>query len=109
MMGTSPEEAAAELEDAGADVIGTNCGMGIEFTLPVCERLRKATKLPIWAKPNAGLPEMVDRKAVYNILPAQFAEQSLKLRDAGAQFVGGCCGTNPEFIRVLKEALRTRT
>jgi 5-methyltetrahydrofolate--homocysteine methyltransferase len=108
MMGAKPEEAAAELADAGADVIGANCGMGIEFTIPVCERLRKVTKLPIWAKPNAGLPEIVDGKVVYNIDPARFAEQTLKLRDAGANFIGGCCGTNPEFIRVLKQVLGSR-
>ena len=108
MMGTTPEVAAAELEDAGADVIGANCGMGIEFTIPVCERLRKVTKLPIWAKPNAGLPEVVNGKVVYNIMPAQFAEQALKLREVGANFIGGCCGTSPEFIRVLKQALRSR-
>lgn len=106
MMGTTPEVAATALEEAGADVIGANCGMGIEFTVPVCERLRKATKLPIWAKPNAGLPEIVNGNVVYNILPAQFARQTLHLREAGANFIGGCCGTSPEFIRVLRQALR---
>jgi methionine synthase I (cobalamin-dependent) len=99
--------ASAELEAAGADVIGANCGMGIEFTIPVCERIRRVTKLPLWAKPNAGLPEIVNGKVVYNILPDQFAEQTLKLRDAGANFIGGCCGTSPEFIRVLARALRS--
>jgi 5-methyltetrahydrofolate--homocysteine methyltransferase len=104
MMGTSPEEAARELQDAGADVIGANCGVGVEFILPVCRRLRAATNLPVWIKPNAGLPEVVNGVVVYNTTPAQFAAHALKVREAGANFIGGCCGTSPEFIRVLRES-----
>ena len=105
MMGTTPEEAAQQLKNEGADVIGANCGMGMEFILPVCKRLRAATDLPVWIKPNAGLPEYVDGKIMYNITPSQFATYAVKVREAGANFIGGCCGTSPDFIRELKLVL----
>jgi methionine synthase I (cobalamin-dependent) len=101
MMGTTPEEAANNLKNEGADVIGANCGMGIEFILTVTKRLRAATDLPIWIKPNAGLPEVANGKVVYNITAAQFAAHALNVRLAGADFIGGCCGTSPDFIREL--------
>jgi methionine synthase I (cobalamin-dependent) len=101
MMGTTPEEAANNLKNEGADVIGANCGMGIEFILTVTKRLRAATDLPIWIKPNAGLPEVANGKVVYNITAAQFAAHALNVRLAGADFIGGYCGTSPDFIREL--------
>ncbi len=104
MMGTTPEEEASNLKNEGADVIGANCGMGIEFILTVTKRLRAATDLPLWIKPNAGLPEVVDGKVTYNITPAQFSAHALNVRAAGADFIGGCCGTSPAFIRELKSA-----
>ena len=108
MMGTTPEEAANNLKNEGADVIGANCGMGIEFIMTVTKRLRAATDLPLWIKPNAGLPEIVDGKVMYNINPAQFAAHALTVRSAGADFIGGCCGTSPDFIRELKTVLVRR-
>ena len=105
MMGTTPEQAVERLTAAGADVIGSNCGQGVDGFIPICERMRKATGLPIWMKANAGLPEMVDGKAVYRQTPEQFAEKMLELVQAGANFIGGCCGTNPAFIAAVKNAL----
>lgn len=105
MMGTTPEQASAELDEAGADVIGANCGQGIEGYIPICERLRAATKRPIWIKANAGLPEMVEGKAVYRATPADFAKHALKVKAAGASFIGGCCGTSPAFIQALAKGL----
>jgi 5-methyltetrahydrofolate--homocysteine methyltransferase len=105
MMGTTPEEAARELKEAGADVIGANCGVGIEFVLNVTKRLRAATDLPLWIKPNAGLPEVVDGKVVYNIEPAKFAAHAPAVIAGGANFIGGCCGTNPAFIRELRKVV----
>ncbi len=99
MMGSTPEQVAAELAQAGADVIGANCGLGIEGYIPICKRLKAATNRPIWIKPNAGLPELIDGKIVYNTTPEQFADQTRQLRAAGATFIGGCCGTSPAFIR----------
>jgi 5-methyltetrahydrofolate--homocysteine methyltransferase len=106
MMGSTPEEVAETLAEAGADVIGANCGVGMEGYIPVAKRLRAATALPIWIKPNAGLPELVDGHIIYRTTPAEFALQALALRKAGVAFVGGCCGTSPEFIHALHMTLR---
>ena len=105
MMGVTPEQAATELTAAGADVVGANCGQGIESYASLGERLRAATTLPIWLKPNAGLPELVDGKAQYRTSPEEFARHAPALVAAGANFLGGCCGTNPDFIRALRHAL----
>ncbi len=107
MMGATPEQAAEELAAAGAEVIGANCGRSIESFVPLCRRLRNATKRPIWIKPNAGLPEWVEGKVGYPTTPGEFAGFIPALVEAGASFVGGCCGTTPEFIRAIKEQLRT--
>ena len=108
MMGATVEEAAAALAEAGADVIGANCGMGIEFFGVVAKRLRAATTLPIWIKPNAGLPEVVGGEILYKTTPEEFASHALGIREAGAQFIGGCCGTTPDFVRALVQTLRER-
>ena len=101
MMGTTPEQAAQELTAAGADVIGANCGQGIGGFLPLCQRLRAATDRPIWMKPNAGLPQLVEGRAVYVGTPEDFAGHIPALLKAGANFVGGCCGTSPQFVSAV--------
>jgi len=101
MMGTTPEQAAAALDAAGADVIGANCGQGIEYYLPLAKRLRAATDRPLWINANAGSPELTDDGTVYCTTPSQFAEAAPGIIDAGVTFIGGCCGTGPEFIRAL--------
>jgi len=106
MMGATPEQAAEKLAAAGADVIGSNCGHGIADMIEVCRRLRAACDLPIWIKANAGLPEMVDGQAIYKQTPAEFAAYVAPLVEAGASFLGGCCGTTPAFIRAVAAALR---
>lgn len=106
MMGDTPERVAAELTDAGADVIGANCGQGIQSYVGICRRLKSATSRPIWIKANAGIPELVEGEVVYRTTPAMFAEHGPSLVEAGASFVGGCCGTGPEHIRALCETLR---
>ncbi len=98
MMGTTPEAAAAELTDEGVDVIGANCGQPILGYLSLCQRLRSSTTLPIWLKPNAGLPELVDGRTLYRETPKSFAV----LAPAGGNFIGGCCGTNPDYIRAIR-------
>jgi methionine synthase I (cobalamin-dependent) len=107
MMGTTPEQAAKELTAAGADVVGANCGLGIAGYVPICRRLRAATDRPIWIKPNAGLPEMVEGRVVYRTTPEEFASFVPALLEAGASFLGGCCGTGPEFVRAMKEVMRS--
>jgi 5-methyltetrahydrofolate--homocysteine methyltransferase len=107
MMGTTPEQAAAGLIAAGADVIGANCGQGIAGFVKICERLKAAAGAhPVWIKANAGLPELRDGKAVYATTAAQFASYIPALVKAGANFIGGCCGTSPEFIREVASTLR---
>jgi 5-methyltetrahydrofolate--homocysteine methyltransferase len=107
MMGVTPEQAAEELTAAGTDVIGSNCGRTIQGFVPLCRRLHSATDRPIWIKPNAGLPEWVEGKLVYPTPPREFAGVVPTLVEAGASFVGGCCGTTPEFIAAIKEQMRT--
>jgi methionine synthase I (cobalamin-dependent) len=104
MMGTTPEQAAALLTEAGADVVGSNCGQGVEGFVGLCRRLKAATDRPIWIKANAGIPEMVDGKVLYRTTAEEFAGHWGALKEAGASFVGGCCGTDPEFIRALVRA-----
>ena len=101
LMGVTPEQVAAELTAAGADVIGANCGQGIAGYIPICRRLRAATDRPLWIKPNAGLPEVVDGRTMYRTTPEEFAAHIPALLDAGANFIGGCCGTTPDFIRAI--------
>jgi methionine synthase I (cobalamin-dependent) len=105
MMGVTPEAAAAELAGVGTDVIGANCGQGIENYAALCKRFRQSTTLPIWMKPNAGLPELVEGETRYQTGPEAFARHAPALIAAGANFLGGCCGTNPDFIRALDKAL----
>lgn len=106
MMGVTPELAVEALSAAGADVIGANCGQGISGYVAICRRLRAVTDRPLWIKPNAGLPELVDGRTVYRTTPEEFAAQAPALLDAGADFVGGCCGTTPDFIRAVAEKVR---
>lgn len=105
MMGATPEQAARDITQVGADVVGSNCGQGIAGFAEICARLSSATDRPVWIKANAGLPELVDGQTVYRQTPAQFAEHVPALLEAGASFVGGCCGTTPEFIRAVRAKL----
>lgn len=106
MMGTTPEEAAAGLLEAGADIVGANCGQGIAGFVKICARLKSAAgDRPVWIKANAGLPEVRAGKTVYTTTPEEFASYAPALLAAGASFLGGCCGTSPEFIRALHAAL----
>lgn len=99
MMGTTPEQSAKALTEAGADVVGANCGQGVAGFVKIAKRLRAATDRPIWIKANAGLPEMVDGHVLYRTTADEFSQWVPELVAAGASFVGGCCGTSPDFIR----------
>lgn len=102
MMGTTPEKAVEALTAAGADCLGSNCGQGIDGFVPLCRRMRAATALPLWMKGNAGLPEMIDGQTVYRQTPEKFADVAISLLDEGASFLGGCCGTDPDYIKELR-------
>jgi methionine synthase I (cobalamin-dependent) len=104
MMGATPEVVAGAMAEAGADAVGANCGVGVESSVPICERLHAACDLPIWMKPNAGLPKMEGAAIRYETSADYFASHFAALRDAGASFIGSCCGSTPDFIRALVTA-----
>lgn len=104
-MGDSVERSAAALTDAGADVLGTNCGIGIAEVIAPAIRLRQSTDLPVWIKPNAGLPELINGEVVYQESPEEFATHARKLLKIGVDYLGGCCGTTPDHIRALVDVV----
>jgi methionine synthase I (cobalamin-dependent) len=107
MMGATPEQVAKVLTAVGADVIGANCGQGIAGFAAICKRLRAVTDRPIWIKPNAGLPKFIDGHPQYTTTPEEFAGYVPELVKSGANFVGGCCGTNPAFLQAITRCLRS--
>ncbi|QEH37690.1 Bifunctional homocysteine S-methyltransferase/5,10-methylenetetrahydrofolate reductase [Aquisphaera giovannonii] len=107
MTGASPEDAGAAMAEEGADAVGANCGEGPEAFPGVCRRLKASSGLPVWIKPNAGLPSLREGRAVYAMTPEEFGGHAASIVDAGANFLGGCCGTSPEFIRALAGMLES--
>jgi methionine synthase / methylenetetrahydrofolate reductase (NADH) len=104
--GSDPETFAPKLAEWGADVIGCNCSVGPVAMLDAMERVRAATSLPLAAQPNAGIPRSVDGRNIYLCSPEYMASYARKFVAAGVRVVGGCCGTTPDHIRVMKSALR---
>jgi methionine synthase I (cobalamin-dependent) len=106
MMGVSPEQAARSLLEAGADAIGGTCGNGPDELLPVISKMAAvAPDAVLVAKSNAGMPELVDLRAVYRADPATMAEAGLGFRAAGARIIGACCGSSPAHLAAMGEAL----
>ncbi len=109
IMGNSAQDCAKLLTDAGADIIGTNCGsLDPTQMSEVVSILKSATKLPILAQPNAGKPKLIDNKTVFDMSPELFAEGIKKCLNAGATVIGGCCGTTPEHIKALSDILNQK-
>jgi len=106
MTGATPEAVALAMVEAGADAVGANCGVGVELAVAVCRRLRAACDLPLWIKPNAGLPTLEGTDLHYATSAEFFASHYAALLEAGASFLGGCCGSTPDFIRALVSAQR---
>jgi methionine synthase / methylenetetrahydrofolate reductase(NADPH) len=104
--GSDPQTFTPRLEDWGADVIGCNCSVGPVAMLDAIERVRALTSLPLAAQPNAGIPRSVEGRNIYLCSPEYMASYARKFVAAGARIVGGCCGTTPDHIRVMKSALR---
>jgi homocysteine S-methyltransferase len=104
--GSTPEIFAPRLEEWGANVIGCNCSVGPVDMLDAIERVRQATSLPLSAQPNAGVPRNVEGRNIYLCSPEYMASYARKFVAAGVRLVGGCCGTTPDHIRVMKAALR---
>jgi len=101
MMGNPPEDCVRKAEEAGAALIGANCGSGIEDYVPLAPILRGLTRLPLWIKANAGIPQIVGGKVVYPLTADQYASYAPALLRDGIDVIGGCCGTDPQFIRAL--------
>jgi methionine synthase I (cobalamin-dependent) len=106
MMGTTPEQVVEVFSRIGVDALGANCGQGIEGFIPICRRMRAVTELPLWMKPNAGLPERVEGQVVYRTTAQEFVRSVPELVHAGANFIGGCCGTEQAFIREIGNTLK---
>ena len=104
--GSTPEVFGPRLAEWGADVIGINCSVGPVAMLDAIERLRAVTTAPLSAMPNAGMPRNVEGRNIYLCSPEYMASYARKFVSAGVRFVGGCCGTTPEHIRVMKSAIR---
>jgi 5-methyltetrahydrofolate--homocysteine methyltransferase len=109
MMGTSAEECAKQLTEAGADTVGANCGDLDPLQMAkIVAVLKLATSLPILTQPNAGKPKLVDDKTVFEMKPSDFAVGIAECLRAGARFAGGCCGTTPEHIRAVAALLNDK-
>lgn len=106
LFGTDAETAMAVLQTLGADAVGVNCGMGPEQMTDLVRNMKKYANIPIIAKPNAGLPEVIDEKTVYRMGPEEFADLVGALYNEGAGILGGCCGSTPEHIKALADKLK---
>lgn len=105
IMGVTIEKAAQELEKAGADIVGSNCGHGIELMTKIAREFKTHSRLPLIIQSNAGLPELVDGEPVYNETPDLMAEKALELVSIGVSIIGGCCGTTPEHIAAIRRKI----
>lgn len=111
MMGVTPEAAAEFCRTAGVQVVGVNCGSGVnmDWAVKVTERYRLLCNLPVIAQPNAGQPEFVGARVVYRETPAQMAARTPALVAAGASIIGACCGSTPAHIAAIKDELDALT
>ena len=106
LYGTDPVTAVVVMQSLGADAVGMNCSTGPEAMLEPIAKMAEYATIPLLAKPNAGMPELIDGQTVFNVEPEVFAEVGKILGEEGAAIFGGCCGTTPEHIRALKEAVK---
>lgn len=103
MMGDTPVDLAAMARSCGAAAVGANCGIGPDVAVRITRLLREASDLPIWIKPNAGLPVVADGRTKFPMGPEEFASFVPAIIAAGANFIGGCCGCGSEHIRAVRE------
>jgi homocysteine S-methyltransferase len=106
LFGATAESFTTQLEEWGVDVIGLNCGVGPAIVLNAIEKMRTLTNRKLSAQPNAGLPRDVGGRQIYMCSPEYMAEYSRRIIQAGAKFVGGCCGTTPAHIKMIADAIR---
>ena len=103
MTGADPAAMVAMLEGLGVDAIGVNCSLGPKALTPVVEKYLEYSSIPVLLKPNAGLPRAIGGKTVYDVPPTEFADTVAELIEKGVRIAGGCCGTTPEYIKVLTD------
>jgi 5-methyltetrahydrofolate--homocysteine methyltransferase len=109
MMGISPSDMVRSLLEAGATILGTNCGNGMAGMIPVVEEIRRCNPdVPVLVHANAGIPLYRDGKTIFPEGPEEMAASAIKLAEAGANIIGGCCGTTPEHIRMLSAVLKKK-
>ena len=106
IMGISPEIAAIRLKREDADIIGSNCGQGMDEMILLMKQMRSLTPLPLIAQTNAGLPQLSEGTVTYPQSPEDFAQKVPELLQTGVNVIGGCCGTTPEHIRLLADKVR---
>lgn len=106
LYGTSPDVFAPKLEAWGADVIGLNCSVGPKAMFDAIERIHQICRKPLIVQPNAGMPRSVDGRMIYLCNPAYFGEYTKRFMQVGVRFIGGCCGTTPEHIRWVRNAVK---
>jgi 5-methyltetrahydrofolate--homocysteine methyltransferase len=107
MMGIEPERAAEFMEEHGAQIVALNCGTGMEMerARDAVERYKKVTTLPVMVQPNAGKPQLINMKVVYDETPEQMVKGLVPLLQAGANIVGSCCGSTPDHIRAFRKVM----
>ncbi|MDI6767855.1 MAG: homocysteine S-methyltransferase family protein [Bacteroidota bacterium] len=106
-MGVTIEQTVKGLTEAGADIIGSNCGNGIEKMIDIAREFKKHTTLPIIIQSNAGLPVIKDEVLIYPETPDFMARKSKELVEAGVKIIGGCCGTTPEHITAIRKTIES--
>lgn len=108
MMGVNPAQMAKAIAPLGVIALGINCGRSLEENLAALKELKQNTDLPIWFKPNAGMPELDENNnPVYSVGPAEMGASVPKWIEAGARIIGGCCGNSPEHIQSIARAVKT--
>lgn len=108
VLGTPPEAAAITLEAVGADVVGSNCGLGVDGIYEILAAMRRVTRLPLISQANAGLPLLKDGRTVFPGTPEEMTAYHDRLLALGVRIIGGCCGTTPAHIRAIRDALTGR-
>ena len=109
VMGTNIEQAAKGLTEAGADIIGSNCGNGIQNMIAIARQFKRHSTLPIIIQSNAGIPTLVNGVLAYPESPEFMADKALELLRLGVKIIGGCCGTTPGHIAAMKKAVEEFT
>ncbi len=105
IMGVCIRDAVTGLIEAGADIIGSNCGNGIENMIKIAHEFKKLTTLPIIIQSNAGIPEMKEGKLIYSESSEFFGEKTKEFIEVGVSIIGGCCGTTPEYIQAIRKVI----